>query len=104
MTCTRPRARPTATAQRADARQDAAWRERILGWYAHSADARLSEVGRSAANFYGVQDLHGLIWEWTEDYAAMLVKEKVVKLRELSPLWEMHQEGVDLSKVQWAAH
>ncbi|MGA9031261.1 MAG: IscS subfamily cysteine desulfurase [Sulfuricaulis sp.] len=38
------------------------------------------------------------------DYAAMLVKEKVAKLRELSPLWEMHQEGVDLSKVQWAAH
>ncbi len=38
------------------------------------------------------------------DYAAGLVKEKVAKLRELSPLWEMHQEGVDLSKVQWAAH
>jgi len=38
------------------------------------------------------------------DYAADLVKEKVLKLRELSPLWEMHQEGVDLSKVQWAAH
>ena len=34
----------------------------------------------------------------------MLVKEKVAKLRELSPLWEMHQEGVDISKVQWAAH
>ena len=38
------------------------------------------------------------------DYAAGLVKEKVAKLRELSPLWEMHQEGIDLSKVQWAAH
>jgi len=38
------------------------------------------------------------------DYAAALVKEKVSKLRELSPLWEMHQEGVDISKVQWAAH
>jgi cysteine desulfurase len=38
------------------------------------------------------------------DYAAALVREKVAKLRELSPLWEMHQEGVDLSKVQWAAH
>ncbi len=38
------------------------------------------------------------------DYAAALVREKVVKLRELSPLWEMHQEGIDLSKVQWAAH
>ncbi len=38
------------------------------------------------------------------DYAAALVREKVAKLRELSPLWEMHQEGIDLSKVQWAAH
>jgi len=38
------------------------------------------------------------------DYAAALVREKVVKLRDLSPLWEMHQEGIDLSKVQWAAH
>ncbi len=38
------------------------------------------------------------------DYAAGLVKEKVSKLRELSPLWEMHQEGIDISKVQWAAH
>jgi cysteine desulfurase len=38
------------------------------------------------------------------DYTAKLVKEKVAKLRELSPLWEMHQEGIDISKVQWAAH
>ncbi|MHB8742620.1 MAG: IscS subfamily cysteine desulfurase [Sulfuricaulis sp.] len=38
------------------------------------------------------------------DYAARLVKEKVFKLRELSPLWEMHLDGIDLSKVQWAAH
>lgn len=38
------------------------------------------------------------------DYTANLVRTKVAKLRELSPLWEMHQEGIDLSKVQWAAH
>ncbi|MCC7042047.1 MAG: IscS subfamily cysteine desulfurase [Burkholderiales bacterium] len=38
------------------------------------------------------------------DYAVDLIKRKVEKLRELSPLWEMHQEGVDLSKVEWAAH
>jgi cysteine desulfurase len=38
------------------------------------------------------------------DYAAELIKKKVAKLRELSPLWEMHQEGVDLNSVQWAAH
>jgi cysteine desulfurase len=38
------------------------------------------------------------------DYAAELIRRKVAKLRELSPLWEMHQEGIDLSTVQWAAH
>ncbi len=38
------------------------------------------------------------------DYAADLIKRKVARLRELSPLWEMHQEGVDLNSVQWAAH
>jgi cysteine desulfurase len=38
------------------------------------------------------------------DYAANLIKSKVGKLRELSPLWEMYKEGVDLNSVQWAAH
>ena len=38
------------------------------------------------------------------DYTVDLIKRKVAKLRELSPLWEMHQEGVDLATVQWAAH
>ncbi|MBK9117328.1 MAG: IscS subfamily cysteine desulfurase [Betaproteobacteria bacterium] len=38
------------------------------------------------------------------DYTVDLLKRKVAKLRELSPLWEMHQEGIDLSKIQWAAH
>ena len=38
------------------------------------------------------------------DYTIALVKDKVAKLRELSPLWEMHQEGIDLNTVQWAAH
>jgi cysteine desulfurase len=38
------------------------------------------------------------------DYTVALVKDAVAKLRELSPLWEMYQEGVDLKSVQWAAH
>ena len=38
------------------------------------------------------------------DYAIKLLHQKVGKLRELSPLWEMVQEGVDLDTVQWAAH
>ena len=38
------------------------------------------------------------------DYTVDLLKRKIAKLRELSPLWEMHQEGVDLNTVVWATH
>jgi cysteine desulfurase len=38
------------------------------------------------------------------DYAIKLLHEKIGKLRELSPLWEMYKEGIDLNSVQWAAH
>ena len=38
------------------------------------------------------------------DYTVDLLKRKIAKLRELSPLWEMHQEGVDLNTVVWAGH
>ena len=38
------------------------------------------------------------------DYAAQKVSEAVTKLRELSPLWDMFKDGVDISQVEWAAH
>ncbi len=38
------------------------------------------------------------------DKAIALVREKVKKLRDLSPLWDMYKEGIDLNKVKWAAH
>ena len=38
------------------------------------------------------------------DFAVNLLKDKVAKLREMSPLWEMVQEGIDLNTIQWAAH
>jgi len=38
------------------------------------------------------------------DYIIARVMEKVTKLRELSPLWEMYKDGVDLNSVKWAAH
>ena len=48
------------------------------------------------------------IGRWTTeeeiDYAVGTIKENVAKLRELSPLWEMFKDGVDLSTIQWAAH
>ena len=38
------------------------------------------------------------------DYAIEKIREAVIKLRELSPLWDMYKDGVDLNTVQWAAH
>lgn len=38
------------------------------------------------------------------DYAVRLLHEKIGKLRDMSPLWEMYKEGIDLNTVQWAAH
>jgi cysteine desulfurase len=38
------------------------------------------------------------------DYAVATIKRNVARLRELSPLWEMYQEGIDLNTIQWAAH
>jgi cysteine desulfurase len=38
------------------------------------------------------------------DYVVNLLKNKIAKLRDLSPLWEMHQDGIDLSTIKWAAH
>jgi cysteine desulfurase len=38
------------------------------------------------------------------DYAVATLQDRVAKLRELSPLWEMYKDGVDLSTIQWAAH
>ncbi|HJS21228.1 MAG TPA: formylglycine-generating enzyme family protein [Steroidobacteraceae bacterium] len=57
----------------ADARNDPAWRQRILDWYAQPSTGALPDVERGTANFYGAQDLHGLVWEWVLDYNALLV-------------------------------
>ena len=61
-----------ADATRADARSDPAWRERILNWYSRPSNAAVARVGGDA-NFYGVRDLHGLVWEWVDDFGALLV-------------------------------
>lgn len=61
-----------ADATHADARKNAAWRAKILGWYARPAGGPLPEVG-GEPNYYGVRDLHGLIWEWVDDFNALLI-------------------------------
>lgn len=68
--------------------------------YVLRAIGRSDELAHSSIRF----SIGRFTTEEDIDYAVNLVRQKVAKLRELSPLWEMHQEGIDLSKVQWAAH
>jgi cysteine desulfurase len=67
----------------------------VLRALGRSDELAHSSIRFSFGRFSTVEDV---------DYAIELMREKVEKLRELSPLWEMFKEGVDLSKVQWAAH
>jgi len=61
-----------ADAHRADARSDPAWRERVLQWYSRPSNQPLPEVG-GAADVHGVRDLNGVVWEWVDDFNALLV-------------------------------
>ena len=58
---------------RRDARKDPAWRERILGWYSKPSNQTLARAGLQSPNVFGVQDIHGLVWEWTDDFSSLLV-------------------------------
>jgi formylglycine-generating enzyme required for sulfatase activity len=58
----------SASRTRADGRTDRAWREQILAWYSHPNPPRLPVVGANPANYWGVQDLHGVVWEWVLDF------------------------------------
>ncbi len=68
--------------------------------YVLRALGRNDELAHSSIRF----TLGRFTTEEDVDYTIKLVKEKIGKLRALSPLWDMYKEGVDLSKVQWAAH
>jgi cysteine desulfurase len=68
--------------------------------YVLRALGRSDELAHSSIRF----TLGKYTTEQEVDYAVNLVKAKVAKLRELSPLWEMYKDGIDLNTVQWAAH
>jgi formylglycine-generating enzyme required for sulfatase activity len=61
-----------ASEDRRDASDDPAFHARVLAWYTELAPAILPDVRRST-NAWGESDLHGLVWEWIEDYSAALV-------------------------------
>lgn len=56
-----------------DARSNPAWREKLLSWYSRPTTTILASVGAHAPNVYGVYDLHGLVWEWVDDFSALMV-------------------------------
>jgi len=68
--------------------------------YVLRALGRSDELAHSSIRF----TLGRFTTEEEIDFAVQLIRGKIAKLRELSPLWEMHKEGIDLSTVQWAAH
>ena len=68
--------------------------------YVLRALGRSDELAHSSIRF----SIGRFTTEADVDFAIQLLKEKVAKLREMSPLWELVQEGVDLNTIQWAAH
>jgi len=56
-----------------DARSSPTWRARILDWYSRPGSEALREVGLTPADVHGIHDLHGLIWEWVEDFNSLMV-------------------------------
>jgi len=64
-----------ASVTQPDARDDPAWRQQILDWYSKPARGALPVAGASPANYFGIRDLHGVVWEWVEDAGSMLVSD-----------------------------
>ena len=63
-----------ASEKLADASRDPEFLNQILEWYGvPQSKSGLSAVGERPANFYGVHDLHGLVWEWAEDFNSNLI-------------------------------
>ena len=68
--------------------------------YVLRALGRSDELAHSSIRF----SIGRFTTEADVDFTIQLLKDKIQKLRELSPLWEMYKDGIDIRKVEWAAH
>lgn len=63
----------SASSNRPDGELDPEFKRQVFQWYSTPAPAKLSAVGLDRTNFWGVHNLHGLIWEWVSDFNTVMV-------------------------------
>lgn len=63
----------SASEHKINGSDDDGYNQQILQWYSKPTTQQLAPIGQRPANYWGVQDMHGLIWEWTEDFNNSLV-------------------------------
>lgn len=62
-----------ASETRKNGSSEKGYNQKILAWYGDSAKKPLTDIAQDKANFWGVHNMHGLIWEWTDDFNSNLV-------------------------------
>ncbi|HEU6447362.1 MAG TPA: formylglycine-generating enzyme family protein [Verrucomicrobiae bacterium] len=62
-----------ASATNPDGEKDPQFKAEVLKWYSESGATEFLPLGRGEKNFYGVRDLHGLIWEWVADFNSAIL-------------------------------
>jgi formylglycine-generating enzyme required for sulfatase activity len=63
----------SASSKQANGEQDTEFKRQVLKWYCTPATVRLSPVGLGQTNFWGIHDMHGLVWEWVADFNSALL-------------------------------
>lgn len=62
-----------AGSNRPDGENDPDFRRQVTAWYAQPSPDRLAAVGQGRTNYFGLHDLHGLVWEWVADFNTAMV-------------------------------